>query len=76
MGTIHYPTQDIEEYKNRLEKILEKTGFKTKVTLRWDHETELTNISAIGAGLDLKERGISSYQEHNLGTKNSLALGA
>ena len=68
--------QTVEKYSEGLEKLLKGTPFETQITLQWDDKVGLRNINTAGAGLDLDESGIPSYQEHNLGIKNSFVFGA
>ena len=64
--------ETVEEYKGKLEKLLEERGTPLGTRLQWDDERGLTNIS-VGAqgGLDLNDlSGLPFFQEHNLGWTN------
>jgi len=65
--------QKIEEYSKTIQQEYLKNSLE--IRLQWDDELGLTNISVgPSGGLDLEERSCC-FQEHNLGTKTSIATG-
>lgn len=66
----------IEDYTKNLDNSLEDIYGKPGIRLQWDCERGLVNISiGISGGLDLNCNSLS-FQEHNLGSETSLAVGS
>jgi hypothetical protein len=65
----------VEDY---VESLYECFGEDFVIRLNWDGRMGLRNISLGATGLDLNERGLPNFQEHNLGGdgRNSFVVGA
>jgi len=69
--------EDVERYVRELEAVIKGSSMETKIGLQWSDTDGLRNISVSpSCGLDLNDRGIPSFQEHNLGGRASFIAGA
>lgn len=68
---------EVEHYVRNLKDMLSQSSFFSgSVRLNWCDKRGLVNISLGMAGLDLNERGLPNFQEHNLGGYNSFIAGS
>jgi hypothetical protein len=68
--------RNIAHYSKELEKIFLENTFNNSINLCWDKKRGLTSITiGSGAGLDLEDKGLPKFQEHNLGNYNGYLAG-